>query len=102
MKNIFSTLIFTLLISVVFAQDGRLTPEGLWDLGRVSLDDVSPDGKSVLYGVTRYDVASETSNRDLYLVPSKGGRSIKLTEFEGSEYNGAYHPDGKRIGFLKD
>ena len=101
MKNILTTLIFIFLISGLNAQNNRLTPEGLWDLGRVSLDDVSPDGKTVLYGVTYYDVPSETSNRDLYLVPTTGGKSKKITAFEGSEYNAVYRPDGQKIGFLK-
>lgn len=101
MKNILTTLIFIFLISGLNAQNNHLTPEGLWELGRVSLDDVSPDGKTVLYGVTYYDVPSETSNRDLYLVPTAGGASKKITAFEGSEYNALYHPDGQKIGFLK-
>ena len=82
------------------AQTGRLTPEKLWQLGRVSIDAVSPDGESVLYGVTRYNLEANRGNRDLFIIPADGGQVRKITAFEGSEYNGKFRPDGKRIGFI--
>lgn len=96
-------LILTLLASslITTAQTDRLTPEKLWELGRVALDDVSPDGQSVLYGVTFYDLAANKGNRDLYYVPVAGGQSRKITAFDGSESDAAYRPDGKKIGFLR-
>jgi dipeptidyl aminopeptidase/acylaminoacyl peptidase len=96
-------LFLSLLVSNIYliAQNNRLTAEKLWDMGRVSMDDVSPDGKTALYGVTYYDVPTNKSNRDLYIVPVAGGEAKKITAFEGGEYNGQYRPDGKRIGFLR-
>ncbi len=101
MKNLFTLLLLSFLTVSVTAQEDRLTPEGLWELGRVSLDDVSPDGKTVLYGVSYYDVAENGGNRDLYTVPAKGGAAKKVTAFAESEYNAVFRPDGKKIGFLK-
>ncbi|NDD19109.1 MAG: hypothetical protein EBZ30_01875, partial [Flavobacteriia bacterium] len=43
-----------------------MTPQKLWELGRVSLDDVSENGL-VLYGITHYDTDANRGNRDLYL-----------------------------------
>ncbi|NDD48088.1 MAG: hypothetical protein EBZ31_07045, partial [Flavobacteriia bacterium] len=43
-----------------------MTPQKLWELGRVSLDDVSENGL-VLYGVSHYDTDANRGNRDLYL-----------------------------------
>ncbi|MEZ5057244.1 MAG: hypothetical protein R2879_09425 [Saprospiraceae bacterium] len=96
-------LFLSLLVSNIYliAQNNRLTAEKLWDMGRVSMDDVSPDGKTALYGVTYYDVPTNKSNRDLYIVPVAGGEAKKITAFEGGEYNGQYRPDGKRISFLR-
>ena len=37
----------------LMGQDAVMTPEKLWELGRVSLDAVSPDGKSLLLEVSR-------------------------------------------------
>jgi len=96
-----------LLLGVCFATylsgqiDGdRLTPEKLWEIGRVGLDDVSPDGKLVLYGVTYFALEENKGNRDLYIVPSKGGLVRKVTSFVGSEYNARFRPDGEKIGFI--
>lgn len=96
--------VFVLLFSIFTVEPTQgqpLTAETLWTLGRVSLDDVSPDGRTALYGVTYYDVATNKGNRDLYIVPSNGGTAVKITAFEGSEYNALYRPDGQRIGFLR-
>ena len=67
-----------LLMNGVSAQSGRLTPEKLWELGRVSLDDVSPDGSQVVYGITRYNLPANKGNRDLYLINSDGGNVKKI------------------------
>lgn len=83
------------------AQDEVLTPEKLWELGRLSLDDLAPDGKTALFGVTWYDIEENKGNRDLYLVSTQGGTAKKITAFEGSESSASYRPDGKKIGFLK-
>jgi dipeptidyl aminopeptidase/acylaminoacyl peptidase len=85
---------------VSWAQADRLTPENLWKLGRVSLDAVSPDGALTVYGVTRYDLGANQGDRDLYLIPTQGGKVKKITAFEGSEFNARWRSDGQKIGFL--
>lgn len=99
-----------ILISVLFmsasvcAQQSmtpnRYTPELLWKLGRVSEVQVSPDSKTILYGVSWYNLAENKGNRDLYTMPVSGGNPSKVTSFKGSEINGIYRPDGKKIAFL--
>ena len=89
----------------------RLTPELLWQLGRIGDVQVSPDGQKILYGVTHYDVKANSGNRNLMVIPidnsgsmldkkKKGIKTVKLTDWEGSEYNARWRPDGKKIGFL--
>ena len=85
--------------NVSFGQD-RLTPELLWELGRISDPQVSPDGKMVLYGMKKYDWRKNTGNGNLFLVPSEGGAAIQITDWEGGEWNARWRPDGKKIGFL--
>ncbi len=99
-KQLLFSLIWIFAFALLTQAQDRLTPEKLWELGRVSLDDISPDGQSLLYGVTYYDLAENKSNRDLYIIPLSGGNARKITAFEGSEGNGKFRPDGKRIGFL--
>ncbi len=100
-KWLFS-LLGVLIIQVGISQNNRVNPELLWALGRVSLEDVSSDGNSVLYGVTYYDVAANKGNKDLYIMPKAGGEAVQLTQTEESEYNGRFRPDGKWVAFLRD
>ena len=78
----------------------KFTPELLWKLGRLSEPKISPDGKSVLYGVTYYDLKANKGNRDLYVIPTAGGTARKLTATDFSESNALWRPDGKKIGFI--
>ncbi|MCB0520242.1 MAG: S9 family peptidase [Lewinellaceae bacterium] len=101
------TALCTLLSFFLAAQTqapDRLTPEKLWHLGRVSLFDVSPDGKTAVYGVSYYDIEANKGNRDLYSVSTDGsgaGKPLQLTNFEGNENDAQYRPDGRKIGFLR-
>ncbi|MEC3880940.1 S9 family peptidase [Parapedobacter sp. 10938] len=62
-----------------------LTPEMLWQLGRVSAESVTPDGKDVIYGVTYYDITENKSEKNLYRIPVSGGTAQQLTTGEGGE-----------------
>lgn len=88
-------LLGMLLLPGFIVAQGRMTPELLWKLGRVSGGAVSPDGKHVLYGVTYYDIQANKGNRDLYLVPMAGGEIKKITDYKGSEFNETWSKDGK-------
>ncbi|MDZ7848526.1 MAG: hypothetical protein U5L96_18240 [Owenweeksia sp.] len=98
MKNILSLLLaITGLLS--HAQQKRMTPELLWELGRVSLEDVSDDGQKFIYGVTRYDVDKNKGNRDLYLMNTDGGGILQLTNMEGNEHSAHFLRNDELIGF---
>ncbi len=84
------------------AQKQLLTPELLWQTGRVSLDCVSPNAASAVYGVQRFDVAKNSSTRTLYLVDLQTGETRPLTDPETTASDAAFHPSGKRIGFIRD
>lgn len=77
-----------------------MTPEVLWKLKRLSDVQISPDGKTLLFGVAKYSVADNKGNRDLFTMPAAGGDITALTTLEGSEFNAIWRPDGKKIGFL--
>lgn len=96
--NFFILLLF-FVNSIGIAQN-RMTPERLWEFGRVSDEQVSPDGKTVLYGVTYYDLEKNKGNRQLYTIEVEGGQSKKITDGKSSAFNARWRPDGKRIGFL--
>lgn len=81
-------------------ENGILTPEILWKFGRVGDMQLSPDGNTVIYNVTRYDAATNKSITDIFSVPSEGGASVRLTPGDGKYLNPRWKPDGSGIGFL--
>ncbi len=93
--------LFMLLSSPSKGQLKPMTPEILWEFGRISDVRVSPDGSTVLYGVTHYDVPKNKGVRDLFVIPAMGGDAVNLTGSDVSESAAVWRPDGKRIGFLK-
>lgn len=62
-----------------------LTPETLWQLGRVSAETVTPDGKDIIYGVTYYDLVENKAEKNLFSIPVSGGSAEQLTTGEGGE-----------------
>jgi dipeptidyl aminopeptidase/acylaminoacyl peptidase len=74
-----------LATTLVQAQQQRMTPELLWQLGRVSAETITPDGKSVIYGVSYPNVQENSSERNLYAIPVTGGQPTQLTSTKGGE-----------------
>ncbi len=56
----------------------RMTPELLWQLGRLGEAAVSKDGQVVAYSVTTYDLAQNRGFRHLYLYELQSKRTRKL------------------------
>ena len=77
-----------------------MTPEVLWSFGRLGGAQVSPDGKTVLYTVTYYNIQENRSYRDIYTIPAEGGEATNLTNTVANESNALWRPDGKKIGYL--
>jgi dipeptidyl aminopeptidase/acylaminoacyl peptidase len=78
---------------------GVLTPEILWKYGRIGSIVLSPDGSTVLYTVTNYDLPTEARTTNIYAVPSKGGSPVQLTSDGGSAPQ--WIEQGKKIAYLK-
>ncbi len=78
----------------------RMTPEVLWSLGRLGDVQVSPDGNTLLYGVSYYSKELNKSNRELFTIPAKGGDPVQLTETAGGEYSAIWSVDGSKIYYL--
>jgi dipeptidyl aminopeptidase/acylaminoacyl peptidase len=93
---------FMLLLSSLLTAQSKLTPELLWKIGRVNLEDVSPDGRQAVYSVTRFDMASNKSSKVLYLVQVASGETLRLTPEDLRSGDAQFTPDGKRVGFLRN
>ena len=79
---------------------GVLTPEILWKYGRIGSIVLSPDGSTVLYTVTHYDLPTEARTTNIYSIPSSGGTAVQLTTEGGS--GPQWIENGATIAFLAD
>ena len=79
---------------------GRMTPEILWKFGKLSDAQLSPDGVTIVYSVSRTDSKTNVKNTSLFIIPSEGGEPKDLTGDLQTKYNQRWTPDGKRIGYL--
>ncbi len=77
-----------------------MTPEVLWSFGRLGSAQLSPDGETVLYTVTYYNIEENKSYRDIYTIPASGGEAKNITNTPVNEANAIWRPDGKKIGYL--
>ncbi|MDE6207650.1 MAG: S9 family peptidase [Muribaculaceae bacterium] len=82
------------------AGNGTFDIDVLESLGRISGQTVSPDGKTVLFGIGYEDLAENKSNTDLYVVPVKGGTPVRITDTPKSESGAVWIDGGSRIAFL--
>ena len=81
--------------------DGHMTPEVLLSLGRLSDPQLSPDGKTILYGVSYTDIAENRSVRNLFTVPVTGGEPTQLTMDGKSIASARWSNEGNAIFFLQ-
>ena len=98
-KILLLVIIFLSTIAFSYAQ-GLYTPELLWKLHRIGELQISPDGKTLLYGVGTYKLEENKGERNLFTLPVSGGASTQLTDIRGSISNGVYRPDGQKIAYL--
>ena len=82
--------------------DGHMSPEVLLSLGRLSDPQLSPDGKTILYGVSYSSIAENRSVRNLFTIPVEGGRPTQLTRDGKSLSSARWSADGKAVYFLQD
>lgn len=98
--------LFLLFLSVCIcflakAQE-TMTPETLWKLGRINVDDTHSNG-NIVYSVTTYELATAKNNTDLYIVSAVNDQEPKrLTDYAGSDSDARFRADGLKIGFLRD
>ncbi len=80
--------------------DGVLTPNIINSFGRISDPQVSPDGKTVLYGVSFPSIEKNKSNRELFTVNIDGSNNTQITKTAKSEINARWVKGGSKIAYL--
>ncbi|MDR0542634.1 MAG: peptidase S9, partial [Dysgonamonadaceae bacterium] len=86
----------------VEVKNGRMSAEILHLLGQVSGATVSPDGKTVLYGVSYCDIALNKRNCELFTVNIDGTNKQQITHSAQSEGDAQWIKNGKKIAFIYD
>ncbi len=81
-------------------ENSVLTPEILWKFGRLSDHQLSPDGETLIFNVTRFDYKTNESVSDIYSLPVSGGEAVKITDSGSSCYNPRWKPDGSAVGYI--
>lgn len=87
-------LFFSILTLSVYAQD-RMTPELLWQLGRVSSQGISRDGKQAVYAVSTPSVVENKSSSKQYAISLQGGEPMELVSTHNVISDKSISPDGK-------
>ena len=88
--------------SEVVVEEGRMLPETLLSLGRLSDPQLSPDGSKILYGVSYTSIAENKSCRNLFLCDADGGNKVQLTRYAKSVSCARWSADGKSVLFIQD
>ena len=85
----------------VSVQDGRFTPELMWKLGKMGEYALSPDGSTIAYVNTFYDMAQNKGNAEIYLISTSGNiPEMRLTNTSDGEFNPVWL-DAKTLLFAR-
>ena len=80
-------------------EDGKMTPEVLWSLGRIGGVAISPDASKIAYQVSYYSVEENAGHTVIYVMDDDGGNVKLLTKTADSEHSPAWL-DNDHIAFL--
>lgn len=72
-----------------------MTPEKLWELGRVSAIGLTQDGKNVVYKVTQPNMAENKFDSKTFIIPIAGGVAKEVENPQALVANKNVSPDGK-------
>ncbi|WP_108821977.1 S9 family peptidase [Dysgonomonas sp. Marseille-P4361] len=86
--------------STIQVKDGIMTPEVLYNFGRISDVQVSPDKSKILYGVTYVSIEQNKTNRELFVMNIDGSDKKQITHTPKSENNAVWVKGGQKIAFL--
>lgn len=90
------------MISMSTLAQQNLTPETLWQLGRVSPLGISKDGKLLVYKVGTPSVEENKINSKYYTIPVQGGNATLVEDYKSLLADKNISSDGKNILFSKE
>lgn len=93
-------LVISMVSFTTLAQE-LLTPEKLWQLGRVSPVGISKDGKNLLFKVGIPNIQENKIVSTTYAIPINGGKAVQLVSAEGLVTDKNVSMDGAKKLFDK-
>lgn len=81
---------------------GRFTPEVMWKMSRAGASSLSPDGATLLYQQTDYNVAENRGVTTLWVEDLASKATTRLTDFTSNSLSPRWSADGQKIYFLSD
>ena len=83
-------------------QAGVLTPEVMWKMRRAGSSSLSPDGRTLLYTLTDYNMAENRGVTCIYVQSTEDKSVRRLTDGSSNNVSPQWSSDGKGIYFLSD
>jgi len=100
MKRFIILLLLTLATTFSFAQKRELTVEDLWAMKRIGSYDISPDGKTIIFSATKYDMDKNKGKSGIYSINADGS-GMRALKGEGEESSPFFSRDGKYVYFSR-
>ena len=99
MRKLLLIVFISFIGNSIFSQQ-KLTPELIWQMGRIGDAHISPDGNWIVYQVRNADLKENKSANTLYVMPSAGGEAKVIATPEDKAAGPNWRPDGKKISFI--
>jgi len=90
-------------LAATSAQDAGKQPfsaERSWQIQRLGNPELSPDGRSIVAPVTRFDMDQDKGSTDLWLWSADGSVQRQLTTNPADEGAPRFSPDGRSLAFI--
>lgn len=93
-------VIFMMFTEEVKSQNKKFEYLDVFGLEYAGDPQISPDGKTVVYRRTGFDIMKDRSKGALWVTGTDGRSHHKLTSREGNEGSAAWSPSGDRLAFV--
>jgi len=101
MKKLSLLLLSFYVVTIVSAQD-KLTPELLWQMGRVQPVGMTKNQENIIFNVSTPEVATNKFQKKTYLISINGGEATEIKDIEGLLVNDKISSDGQHEIFSKE